>query len=418
MKKILILAYDFPPYNSIGGQRPYAWFKYLNEFGYEPIVVTRHWDNPVSNPIDYIQPTQSKTVLKEMLDNGTIYRVPFFPNKRDELLIKHGLNKFKFLRKVLSFYYLIFEFVSFKFDNKRELFIEAQKVLKEHKITAIIATGEPFILFRYASLLSKNNNVPWIADYRDGWSTNYTRSKWGKLFYSEIEKNIVSSATIVTAASAEFAEQLKKLLNKNVSVLLNGYFEEKFNSLELSNKPNKFIISFAGTLYPYQPIELFAKGFSVFSSGEKKDVVLRFIGLKFYEEQVLRIKKAFESISADVEFTDRLPHEKTIELLNQSSVLLLPASPQYPQIYAKVFDYLALHKNIILCKSDEGSLEKIISETNSGCICNTAEEVAIALKKMYIEWREKGYVTCNSTGIEKYSRRNQTKKLAEVLDGV
>jgi hypothetical protein len=45
MKKLLILAYDFPPYVSVGGLRPYNWFKYLKEFGVEPIVVTRQWGN-------------------------------------------------------------------------------------------------------------------------------------------------------------------------------------------------------------------------------------------------------------------------------------------------------------------------------------------------------------------------------------
>ncbi len=33
MKRLLILAYDFPPYVSVGGLRPYAWYKYLKEFG-------------------------------------------------------------------------------------------------------------------------------------------------------------------------------------------------------------------------------------------------------------------------------------------------------------------------------------------------------------------------------------------------
>ena len=41
MKKVLILAYDFPPYVSAGGLRPYNWYLYLKEFGVEPVVITR-----------------------------------------------------------------------------------------------------------------------------------------------------------------------------------------------------------------------------------------------------------------------------------------------------------------------------------------------------------------------------------------
>ena len=54
MKKVLILAYDFPPYVSVGGLRPHAWYKYLKEFGVEPIVVTRQWENVHGNHLDYI----------------------------------------------------------------------------------------------------------------------------------------------------------------------------------------------------------------------------------------------------------------------------------------------------------------------------------------------------------------------------
>lgn len=418
MKKVLVLAYDFPPYNSIGGQRPYGWFKYLKEFGYEPIVVTRHWDNDIKNSIDYVKPSKNKSISKEKFENGIVYKAPFFANYRDKLIFKFGLEKYILLRKSLSFFYQIFEFVSFKFDNKSSLFFLAREVIKEHKIDYIIATGEPFILFKYASILSKQNNIPWIADYRDGWSTNYNRSKWEQLYYSKIEKKILSGASLVTASSMEFAEQLQKFLNKKVAVVLNGFFEEKFTNLDLSQKQSKFIVSFAGTLYPYQPIEIIAQGVSMFLSKERTDVLVRFIGVKFYPEQVARIKKAFGTMNTIIEFTERIPHDETIKLLNESSVLLLPASAGHPQIYAKVFDYLALRKNILLCQSDEGSLKQIISETHSGVICNSANEVAEAFEKMYVEWKSKGSVSCNSKNIEKYSRRNQTKVLAEILHGL
>jgi hypothetical protein len=39
MKKVLILAYDFPPYVSVGGLRPYSWCKCFHEFRIYPIVV-------------------------------------------------------------------------------------------------------------------------------------------------------------------------------------------------------------------------------------------------------------------------------------------------------------------------------------------------------------------------------------------
>ncbi|MDY0217231.1 MAG: hypothetical protein RBS19_09780 [Bacteroidales bacterium] len=34
MEKVLILAYDFPLYVSVGGLRPYSWYKNFHEFEY------------------------------------------------------------------------------------------------------------------------------------------------------------------------------------------------------------------------------------------------------------------------------------------------------------------------------------------------------------------------------------------------
>ena len=31
MKKVIILAYDFPPYVSVGGLRPSSWYNYLKD---------------------------------------------------------------------------------------------------------------------------------------------------------------------------------------------------------------------------------------------------------------------------------------------------------------------------------------------------------------------------------------------------
>src|ERR1017187_6096621 len=37
---VVMLAYHFPPENSIGGARPYYFYKYLSEMGYRCYVIT------------------------------------------------------------------------------------------------------------------------------------------------------------------------------------------------------------------------------------------------------------------------------------------------------------------------------------------------------------------------------------------
>jgi len=103
MKKVLILAFDFPPYASIGGQRPCSWYRYFRENNYEPIVVTRHWNSDFSDTNYFIKPSSNREKEEQKTDLGTIIRVPYTTSFRDRLVLKYGMHRFVLLRKMLSF---------------------------------------------------------------------------------------------------------------------------------------------------------------------------------------------------------------------------------------------------------------------------------------------------------------------------
>jgi len=111
MKKTLILAYDFPPYVSVGGLRPASWAKYLYEFDVFPIVVTRQWGNKYGNFLDYIATSESQEIIIENTDTATIIRTPYKPNLANQILLKHGDKKYKYLRKSVTAFYEIFQWI-------------------------------------------------------------------------------------------------------------------------------------------------------------------------------------------------------------------------------------------------------------------------------------------------------------------
>ena len=176
LKKILILAYDFPPYVSVGALRPKSWFKYFHKFGFEPIIVTRQWASKYGDFRDYIAPSNDKKVLIEQHIQGTIIRAPYFPNWSNRLILNKGEKKWKLARKGYS---AVIDYAQFIFPvgPKRQVYLAAKEYLKQHKIDFILATGEPFVLFHYANKLSKEFNTPWIADYRDPWTLNSDEKK-------------------------------------------------------------------------------------------------------------------------------------------------------------------------------------------------------------------------------------------------
>ncbi|MGC9331194.1 MAG: glycosyltransferase [Bacteroidales bacterium] len=256
MKKVLILAYDFPPYVSVGGLRPYAWYKYFHEFGLYPVVVTRQWGNQYGNHLDYIAPGESNKTIIEKSKTSTIIRTPYKPNLSNRLLLKYGEKRFRLLRKAITAYYEFMQFLFFV-GPKAGLYRGAKQYLKQNGVDAIIATGEPFILFKYASALSKKFHIPWVADYRDPWTSYKTRSstlfsrQWNAFF----EKKYLANVHCITTVSDFCRHQIGHLIkNKPIHIIQNGYIlPDKLKQDTTSSDTGSLSIAFAGSIYPWHP---------------------------------------------------------------------------------------------------------------------------------------------------------------------
>ena len=422
MKKALILAYDFPPFNSIGAQRPYAWFKHFKEFGIEPIVVTRHWDREITGPDDCNLPSIKTEVSKEESEFGTIVRAPFIPSLRDRLISKTDTLTVIF-RKTLSVWQLLTEHYLESSDNKTPICKAAKQYLKNNKVDVIIACGEPFVLFRYASVLSSEFNIPWMGDYRDGWSTNY---RWddAKLYgliqksvQQRVEKKVIESASALTTAAPSFSERIANLTGRDIEdvpVIYNGYFEELFEGLETVVLKKKFSIVHAGTLYYFQRVETFLKGLNLFLlKHPEAEVDVTFFGLNFYPEQINRIRQS--EGTANVTFTDKVPHKKMLTELASSHLQLLVATPEKHQIYGKVFDYLASGRPTLMVENDNGPLEWILSHQENSYSASEPDEVVKCLENLYFNPEKTARLKRSDN---QFSRKNQTERFAKLVASI
>jgi hypothetical protein len=230
---------------------------------------------------------------------------------------------------------------------------------------------------------------------------------------------------LVTAAAPVYKNQLTQLFpKKNIQVVLNGYFENLLHPLIDENRNNetnsKFIISYAGLIYDYQPIESFLETYKEFINNivESSKVELVFYGLNFYKSQLDRVSKKCKELNIVFRSTARLKQVDLYAELTNSSVFLVLGSPTEERLAAKVFDYILLKKKIILFQNDLGILEQIISDCNAGIAVNTKKELKNELLKLYDEFKKSGKVKCETKNIEHYSRENQTKIFSELVNSI
>lgn len=438
MKKVLILAYDFPPYVSVGGLRPYNWLKYLKKFGVEPIVVTRQWSNEHGNELDYISPSATDKTIIEEHPYGTVIRAPYFPSLSNRILLKNGEQKYRFVRKALTAFDEFRQFIWVS-GPKKELYYAAEKYLKNHQVDAIIATGEPFVLFSFASKLSKQFNLPWIADYRDPWSQNKNRSSnfLLKIFYRHFEKKLLATSSAALTVSTFFEKQIiENIKNTPIHILPNGYDDELIDEVsKLKQSDDTLNIAFVGTIYKWHPWQLFIQSFCAYiakTPGIK--ISLNFYGINNKEEVEQFISTHHSEFKQYFTFTPRLPNKEVLKHLANSNVMLL--FNNYSIMGTKIYDYLGVKRKVLLCFSDDSEANKLkekyysidefeglsktlqadlITATKSGVVVKNREHLMQVLDESWTEFQEKGEIVCDSVGIEAYSRKIQVEKLARII---
>jgi len=425
-KNILILAHDFAPLNTIGAQRPYSWYLYFKLFGLSPTVVTRQWDDSINLNENYFYKSGSRNIQKSVSASGTVIRTPYSPNIRDIIISKYGVDRFVWLRKFLTLINNIAQFYTTFFDNKSCIYKTARKLIRTQHFDLIIATGEPFILFRYAYKLNKKFNIPWIADYRDGWTTNYNalyNIDWLNKFFTNnyfrrFEKKYVRNSLFVVTTANPIKNDLKKLIpEKKIEIVYNGFFEELYEGLDaIEQNTGALEIAYCGSIYPFQKLEMFLGGFASFIK-QKPDskITLSFYGIDFKTLESKRVLSFNPAINNYINIYDALPQKELLKKLKKAGVLLLLGNRNYTPISAKIFEYMALNRKILLVENDHQEMFRILNETNCGLICGDENDVEMHLQNLYEEFIKNGSIGNNVQNFDGYSRKKQAEKLSGMI---
>ena len=141
--KIIILSYFFPPCNITASQRALSWAKYLGEFGFYPIVITRNWERPVNYPTDLHHDTH-QTVIHQKFGTYEVYYLPYKQSFRDKLYTQKETARFPLMRQLLTFWELIMQnFVDIVIPFRNFYTFTKQYLKKNSDIKLMVVTANP-----------------------------------------------------------------------------------------------------------------------------------------------------------------------------------------------------------------------------------------------------------------------------------
>lgn len=388
---VLILCHDFPPLNSIAARRPFSWFNFFPKSNIHPVVVTKSWEDSSSTVDEIATQKGASEIITDEQDGRTLIRVPLNKTLPEKLLARYGIAKFSLLRKSLTFLYLVLSYPFSFFDRNKLIFEAADNYLRQHGADFIIATGEPFILFKHAHVLSKKYHIPWIADFRDGWLLNHMTTKrkgiiieflrrWEFFF----EKKYISSCQFITTVDPLLAAKLSALHGKTANVVYNGF--EEFLPARENNKFQNLPLNlfYSGTLYPSHNVEILLQAvhdLDITGKISPGDLKIKFLGIEFFPAQYRRVIQYSQRSVPYLETSKRLPQKEVKQLNSMADFSIVFSDRWQPVIPAKTYEYLASRRPIVVIPNDHSILSNLIIDLNAGMVIDSIED----LKKFLLE---------------------------------
>jgi glycosyltransferase involved in cell wall biosynthesis len=412
LKRVLIITYYWPPGGGAGVQRWLKFVKYLRGFGWDPIVYTpENPEIPVKDESLMRDIPGNLTVLKTKIrEPYDLYRL-FIGRKKEEKTNTGFLSEKK--KPGIAEKTAVWIRGNFFIPDARKFWIRPSvkflsRYLSQGKVNAMVSTGPPHSMHLIALKLKQELRIPWLADFRDPWTNidfyeDLMLTKFADKKHHRLEKQVLQTADgIIT-----------------VSGTTNGYDEEDVFSGEVI-MDKKFSLSHIGTLVPSRNPVVLWKVLSRLIKENKdfaNDLEIKFVGKVDYTV-IESIEKA--QLKNFVTKIDYLPHKEVVKFQQQSQVLLLLANNTKNAkgiLTGKFFEYLSAKRPVLAIGDEKGDMAEILAETNAGKISGFSDEAC--LRKNILEYYEKykkGALACESTGIEKYSRKELTKKLALLLE--
>lgn len=437
MKKVLFISYYYPPLGGVGAQRAIRFIKYLPAYGWEPYVLTAEPSPyfPIDEvPINILPPERVRRA--EVLEPLNLLPRPLKSRStRNETQEK--IDNPRFLKEKFGEIPL-----SWRGKLRAWLFIPDDRIgwipegtreglgfLEKEKFDCLISTSAPYSAHLIAWRIVKRKHIPWVADFRDLWSTNpflYFPTKWHQSLNSYLERKVVIDADCVLTCTPSFREDFllrySQLPAEKFVTITNGYDPEDFPPPD-PMPYEKFTISYIGDLYgPQSPLYflLGLKGWLMRNPSIKEKIQVFFVGP--FEN---RVKPLVDSLELDdvVQLLGFLPHEQCVAVMRRSSILLLilGTRPGAEGIYpAKIFEYLAAKKPI-LGLVPEGLTKALLKESGVAFLVNPASEdsIALSLEKIYQAYRA-GALPQNiePLNLKQYNAQELTKNLAELVENI
>lgn len=414
MKRVLMIAYHFPPLaGSSGIQRTLRFVQQLPGFGWQAAVLT-------VNTRAY---SRTANDLLAELPPQTIVRRAFALDTARHL----ALGRF-YVRAMAR----PDRWVSWRFDGIRQ----GMRLLREFQPQVIWSTYPIATAHIIGAELQRRSGLPWIADFRDPMAQpGYPPDTGTWRSFKAIEECVMQQAQLslfTTPSAAASYAALYPRARSRIGVLENGYDEASFESASSTLPPDRpplqpgaVTLLHSGIVYPAErdPTQLFVAMRLLL---DRREIVPGNFQVRFRAPAhgaLLRRLGAQHGVGDLIEICPPIPYREALgEMLCADALMVLQAANCNAQVPAKIYEYLRA-KRPILCLSDPaGDTARVVREAGIDAVVrlNDASEIAQLLSRFIADHRDGKLESYTATqgAVEAASRLERTRQLAAEFDAI
>ena len=424
-RRVLFVSYLFPPTGGSGVQRNLKFAKYLPSFGWGMFVLSvkdiHHFD-------------RDESLVPKVPAGTTVIRTGSADPLRLAYLASRGrkppsggtarpregsrlVRLYRSLRRNVLFPDGQAGWIPFAYAR-------GVRAIREHGIDVIVASVQPVSSAIIARMLSRKTGVPYVIDFRDGWTDDPYLERPSKVHqkaHQVAERRAIMSAAAVTVFGEALRRQLADRYPQKagaIHVLRNGFDPEDFMSLHPAQRdPNRVRLSYVGTLQGYfgANVRSLLSAITLLDRAEQEMLDVQFIGQ--VDASLTSVIKG-SNAAGSVKFLGYMPHAQALSLLISSDAALLILQPgDKASLTGKVYEYIAAGRPIVASIEPDSSLADLLREAGHGAwiVAPTGTQRMAQVLRELIGSRGQAR---NYPGADLFDRRRGARRLTEILNQV
>lgn len=263
----------------------------------------------------------------------------------------------------------------------------ARRLHRQRNFHAVVVTCPPFSLFLIGNALKREfPELMLTSDFRDAWIGFYTErldyhtSDPARKRAKHIEAETVQLSDLVTTATVSWRDMMRGRYTEEdpakIVCIPNGYEPDEIGPLAAQDAPRKpkdrVVLAHFGTLFGHATPKHLLDAMESLPAALRARCELHFAGRITEDQQSL-----LENRGVTIRKLGFLSHAEAMQRMRESDILLVLNTDPHCQT-GKVFEYLAAGRPIVALTPPGGEVERILLDTGAGRCANPWDQKAAA----------------------------------------